>query len=49
MERAEVGVIDSIFYGIIVLLGERGKDWDYDKDLFNDPLWWTLRLWSRRN
>lgn len=26
------GVIDSILYGIIVLLGERGRNWVYLED-----------------
>ena len=31
---------------IIMLLGEKGKDWDYYE---TDLDWWALRLWTRRN
>jgi len=46
IDNIEVGVVDSICYGIIVLFGERGEDWDY---LETDLDWWQLRLWIRRN
>lgn len=42
----EVGVIDSILYGMIVLFGQRDKDWGYYE---TDPDWWEVRLWTRRN
>lgn len=35
-----------IALGIILLLGTRGRDWDfYETDLE----WWEVRLWTRRN
>lgn len=42
----EVGVLDSIYYGIIVLLGEEGEHWEYYE---GDSEWWELKLWTRRN
>jgi len=33
---------------IMMLLGERGKHWEYFADCVS-PEWWELRLWTRRN
>lgn len=35
-----------IALGIILLLGSRGRDWEYYE---TDPEWWAIRLWTRRN
>jgi hypothetical protein len=37
---------DVICYGIIVLLGQENRDWEYYE---TDPDWWTCRLWLSRN
>lgn len=40
-------LVDLIATGIIMLLGEEGRDWDhYGCD---GEEWWALRLWTRRN
>ncbi|MBA7608640.1 hypothetical protein ES703_15819 [subsurface metagenome] len=44
--RNEPGVMDSIWYGVIVLFGEQDKDWEY---IETDEDWWTVKLWIRRN
>ncbi|MCK4722499.1 MAG: hypothetical protein KAT75_04305 [Dehalococcoidia bacterium] len=39
-------VLVSILLGLIVLIGEEDRDWEY---IETDPAWWTVRLWTRRN
>ncbi|MBA7554620.1 hypothetical protein ES705_47247 [subsurface metagenome] len=39
-------LIDLVAFGILCLLGEQGRYWDYYE---TDPEWWQLRLWTRRN
>ncbi|MBA7588154.1 hypothetical protein ES708_30204 [subsurface metagenome] len=42
----EQTLADLISLGIICLIGEEDRDWEYYE---TDPDWWTLRLWLRRN
>lgn len=42
----EPTLTDLIALAIIFLLGEQGDLWDYYE---TDPLWWQLRLYTRRN
>jgi len=41
-----IKIEELIFMALCMLQGEQGKDWEYYETC---ELWWTLRLWIRRN
>lgn len=43
-----MGIEALIILATTMLLGKRGKDWEYFEDCVSTD-WWELRLWTRRN
>jgi len=44
--RRQVKLTEQRFYGLVVLLGQENRDWEYYE---TDPDWWAIRLRYRRN
>jgi len=46
MNPRQPSLTEQVAYGIIVLLGEENKDWEYPE---TDPEWWAVHLFNSQN